>query len=1171
MAKRRSFLSLASLVKPGKFSPKRDIEIDDLGDDETCMLTDSPLRLFKFANVGNLVELERCYNQNNSLIHTKNSKKRTVLHIAAAKGHVPIIDFCVNHGSDIDAQDCIGDTPLHVAVENNQVSVTKYLLKYGANTNILNNKKMAAIHIATSNSQEEVLKILCECREVDVNLPDGETSSIALHRAAGNDDVLCLKILLKNDANVYAKCKKGGTPFHAAAHNGAIHVLEEFLKLGRENDIRLQEIVNIANVERFKPLHSAVSSGNTEVVRICIMAGADIDTNEGDLSTPLHLACAMGKTEMVKVMVEALNLRCSDSMLCAINYRDQQRMTPLHHAAMFDHYGLIEYLVDSGAEVNAADMFKRTPLLLAMSKNACSAVKILLERGADIMLTDQYKRNFIHLAIINHVNLSNLGPRINQKMERLVNEKDNFGCTPLHYASKHGYLVSLNTLINHGVEMNLLNNDNESPLHFAARYGRYQSCKKLLDSLKGPGIINQTDGHGQSALHKAAKNGHYKVVQLLLRRGAIFMRDYSGYNPFHIAAENGYVKTMKAFAGVHSHILNSRNNVGNTALHITAMNGHADAVTFLLDIGVQLDVYNDDGYLFIDLVVQEKLSDVGLAVIHNKRWKEAMALSSQKYVTPFLGLIKELPDVCLVTLDQCQTLVRQEQYKCGKTVSTWNYDFTLLQTPMHEMTDLREKGEEYTPLIALNKMIKFQRIGCLGHPVLANYLNMKWNAYGKWCHYANLFVYWMFLAILTTVVILHKGVTVSVEDDSNNTTSTYRKIVRPNDVEETVFLCLGMIFCAFNIIKEFCQMWQQRYRYLQEWLNNLLEWCLYLSASTYFIVRLDPNLCAENPQVTVSGALAVLLAWVNLLLFFQRSDRFGIYVVMYWEILKTLLEVLFAFFGLFVAFGLAFYSLTMPDKFVTGFATPAWAMFRIGGMFMVQLEDIMEYLPNRDPFSNRNFTHQTAIAILLVVFTLFMPILLMNMLIGLAVGDIDSIQRNARIKRIALQADFHSELERKLPRKWLEKSDQVTYQVGPNGRGHECLGILKYILTMPFTLETKTNADEYQNMDEKLRSSQQAIIYEELYKQKLRLKDLTTTIEKQYSLTRLIVQKMEIETEAEETDEGSLTTNALINWKKSFGKIGKNKMLKIGDGPHLTDNLSDSMMQIQKVKQFDAM
>jgi transient receptor potential cation channel subfamily A protein 1 len=41
--------------------------------------------------------------------------------------------------------------------------------------------------------------------------------------------------------------------------------------------------------------------------------------------------------------------------------------------------------------------------------------------------------------------------------------------------------------------------------------------------------------------------------------------------------------------------------------------------------------------------------------------------------------------------------------------------------------------------------------------------------------------------------------------------------------------------------------------------------------------------------------------------------------------------------------------------------------------------------------------------VMLGLFMILMPILLMNLLIGLAVGDIESVRRNAQLKRLAMQ------------------------------------------------------------------------------------------------------------------------------------------------------------------------
>lgn len=44
--------------------------------------------------------------------------------------------------------------------------------------------------------------------------------------------------------------------------------------------------------------------------------------------------------------------------------------------------------------------------------------------------------------------------------------------------------------------------------------------------------------------------------------------------------------------------------------------------------------------------------------------------------------------------------------------------------------------------------------------------------------------------------------------------------------------------------------------------------------------------------------------------------------------------------------------------------------------------------------------------VILGLFMVLMPILLMNLLVGLAVGDIESVRRNAQLKRLAMQVQF---------------------------------------------------------------------------------------------------------------------------------------------------------------------
>ncbi|KFK42901.1 hypothetical protein AALP_AA1G053200 [Arabis alpina] len=126
----------------------------------------------------------------------------------------------------------------------------------------------------------------------------------------------------------------------------------------------------------------------------------------------------------------------------------------------------------------------------------------------------------------------------------------------------------------------------DSSLHIAARTGNLGNVIELIRGCNGiEELLSKQNLEGETSLYTAAENGHWLVVEEMLKHmdldtASIAARN--GFDPFHIAAKQGHLEALKQLLDTFPNLAMTTDSSCTTALHTAATQGHIDVVNLLL-------------------------------------------------------------------------------------------------------------------------------------------------------------------------------------------------------------------------------------------------------------------------------------------------------------------------------------------------------------------------------------------------------------------------------------------------------------------------------------------------------------------------------------------------------------------------------------------------------------
>ena len=408
------------------------LEVVDLFD---LKLDNMPALLYAAAS-GSANSFRHIYDNGVSL-DVRDEHLRTCAHCAAAGGRVEILSFLLSEGYPVTTvQDEDGNLPIHYAARHDKIDAFRWFWANGVAIDATNNKGWQPIHFAAMGNACSVVEFLLENGiPVDATAQTNMTPLLcACKNMAPESTAEVLELLIKAGANLNIEdSSKPSSLLFIAATGGRSHVCRILLDHGA--DLNQQDEMG------WTALTVAIKTKSLATVKELLSRKILVNTSDHYQMRPIHWAAKFGLFEILQELVRAG---------AEVGTKSSEGWTALHLAAGYGHRDCCEFLIAQGCSVKDCDLKGISPFMFACLNGNDDIARYLAECGADTKIVDQTGWNCIHWAASND------------------------------HPSTCEYLVGI------GVDVNARNSKGQTPLDLADQY----RCTRAIEVLERLGATN---------------------------------------------------------------------------------------------------------------------------------------------------------------------------------------------------------------------------------------------------------------------------------------------------------------------------------------------------------------------------------------------------------------------------------------------------------------------------------------------------------------------------------------------------------------------------------------------------------------------------------------------------------------------------------------------------------